>query len=82
MKRKVTKEEAQKYAAENSLNYNEVSAKNGDNIHLTFDIITKKLTGKDGAPTERKKDESKIPINLDLKLGDSKKVQKESKGCC
>ena len=75
--RKVTSEEAEKFASENSLHYSEVSAKSGDKIHLTFDTITKKLAGKEGPPTERKKGD-------DIKLGegDKKKDEEGKKGCC
>lgn len=43
--RKVTTEEAEKFAKDQELLYFEISAKEGTNVQKTFKIITQKLLG-------------------------------------
>ena len=76
-KRVVTREEAEKYAEDNNINYLEVSAKTGEGILDLFNEVTKGTMDKVFNDQDNNEDKEKIKTYLDTNNNKKKK-----KKCC
>ena len=76
-KRVVTREEAEKYAEDNNINYLEVSAKTGEGILDLFNEITKGTMDKVFNDQDNNEDKEKIKTYLDTNSN-----RKRKKKCC
>jgi small GTP-binding protein len=76
-KRVVTREEAEKYAEDNNINYLEVSAKTGEGILDLFNEITKGTMDKVFNDQDNNEDKEKIKTYLDTNNN-----RKRKKKCC
>ena len=77
-KRVVTREEAEKYAEDNNINYLEVSAKTGEGILDLFNEVTKGTMDKVFNDQDNKEDKEKIKTYLDTNNNRKRKKKK----CC
>ena len=77
-KRVVTREEAEKYAEDNNINYLEVSAKTGEGILDLFNEITKGTMDKVFNDQDNNEDKEKIKTYLDTNNNRKRKKKK----CC
>ena len=76
-KRVVTREEAEKYAEDNNINYLEVSAKTGEGILDLFNEVTKGTMDKVFNDQDNNEDKEKIKTYLDTNNN-----RKRKKKCC
>ena len=76
-KRVVTREEAEKYAEDNNINYIEVSAKTGEGILDLFNEVTKGTMDKVFNDQDNNEDKEKIKTYLDTNNN-----RKRKKKCC
>ena len=76
-KRVVTREEAEKYAEDNNINYLEVSAKTGEGILDLFNEVTKGTMDKVFNDQDNNEDKEKIKTYLDTNSN-----RKRKKKCC
>ena len=76
-KRVVTREEAEKYAEDNNINYIEVSAKTGEGILDLFNEVTKGTMDKVFNDQDNNEDKKKIKTYLDTNNN-----RKRKKKCC
>ena len=76
-KRVVTREEAEKYAEDNNINYIEVSAKTGEGILDLFNEVTKGTMDKVFNDQDNNEDKEKIKTYLDTNSN-----RKRKKKCC
>ena len=76
-KRVVTREEAEKYAEDNNINYLEVSAKTGEGILDLFNEVTKGTMDKVFNDQDNNEDKEKIKTHLDTNNN-----RKRKKKCC
>jgi small GTP-binding protein len=77
-KRVVTREEAEKYAEDNNINYLEVSAKTGEGILDLFNEVTKGTMDKVFNDQDNNEDKEKIKTYLDTNNNRKRKKKK----CC
>ena len=77
-KRKITKEDAKKFAKENNFPYFEVSAKTGDGVKHLFDDVIKGSMTKMLKSSNRPNSEN----NLRLSFLDKEEIQPKNKMCC
>jgi len=77
-KRVVTREEAEKYAEDNNINYIEVSAKTGEGILDLFNEVTKGTMDKVFNDQDNNEDKEKIKTYLDTNNNRKRKKKK----CC
>ena len=76
-KRVITREEAEKYAEDNNINYLEVSAKTGEGILDLFNEVTKGTMDKVFNDQDNNEDKEKIKTYLDTNSN-----RKRKKKCC